>query len=210
MATIVTHPYNCTFIHIPKTGGNSITSWLKENTVAKVTKRKQHATVAGVVNGKHSLGPMQVEDLGWKFCVVRNPWDYIVSWYTFELMLCNYYISKAKTDPNWKHPTKDKYNLELQQNRLKRLETQGFDGFVKNTDKKMQHEWAKDCDYIIKIEEMDNGFKEVQNRLNCFESLPVKNKTKNRLAYQNYYTPDLIDIVYKKYKTDIDTYGYEF
>ena len=210
MATIVTEPYNCTFIHIPKTGGNSITHWLKENTTAKVTKRKQHATVQGVLSGKHSLGPVAIEDLGWKFCVVRNPWDYIVSWYTFEIMLCNFYIEKIQTDPTFKHPTKQKYNLELQQNKLKRLQDIGFEGFVKQTDKPSQHHWAKDCDYIIKIENMNQGFKEVQQRLNCFTPLPVKNKTINRTRYQDYYTAELKDIVYKKYKLDISTYGYEF
>lgn len=210
MASIVTEPYNCTFIHIPKTGGNSITSWLKENATTKVTKRKQHATVQGVLNGKHSLGPMNIDDLGWKFCVVRNPWDYIVSWYTFEVMLCKYYIDKIETDPTWTHPTKGKYNLKLQQTRLARLESHGFSGFVKKTQKKLQHEWAKDCDYIIRIENMNEDFKEVQSRLNCFNPLPVKNKTTGRTAYQDYYTPELKDIVYRKYKTDINTYGYDF
>ena len=79
MATLVNTPYKCTFIHIPKTAGNSVTDWLKDNTEALVTKRKQHATVAEVLEGNHSLGP--IRDLGWKFCIVRNPWDYMVSWY---------------------------------------------------------------------------------------------------------------------------------
>ena len=61
------------YIHIPKTAGNSITSWLKQTATTKVTKRNQHATVQEVLEGNHSLGPMQMQDLGWKFCVVRNP-----------------------------------------------------------------------------------------------------------------------------------------
>jgi hypothetical protein len=210
MATIVTAPYNCTFIHIPKTGGNSITSWLKENTTAKVTKRNQHATIQEVLDGKHSLGPMNIKDLGWKFCVVRNPWDYIVSWYTFEIMLCKLYIEKIKTDPTWTHPTKKKYNLKLQESKLKKLESQGFNGFVNETQKKLQYSWAKDCDYIIRLENMNEDFKEVQSRLNCFVQLPVKNKTTNRTVYQDYYNSKLKDIVYQKYKTDINKYGYEF
>lgn len=208
MATLVDTPYKCTFIHIPKTAGNSITDWLKEHVNAKVTKRKQHATVAQVIEGNHSLGP--INDLGWKFCVVRNPWDYMVSWYTFELMLCRYYIEKSQTDPKWTHPTKKKYNLELQQAKLKKLESLGFAGFVNTTDRYSQSHWAKDCDYVMKLENINTDFKIVQEKLNCFELLPHKNKTTGRTKYKDYYTPDLIDVVSTKYADDIKMFGYDF
>jgi hypothetical protein len=212
MATIVTEPYNCTFVHIPKTGGNSITTWLKENFNASVTKRKQHATVNTILTGDHSLGPITEKELGWKFCVVRNPWDYIVSWYTFEIMLCNYYIEKCLTDPKWKHPTKDKYNIKLQQEKLARLEANGFENFVQQTTRLDQLHWAKDCDYIIKFEKMNDDFKEVQNRLNCYKPLPHLNKTSERkTGYRDYYTSQkIIDCVAKKYAQDIKSFNYDF
>ena len=207
MATIVDIPYKCTFIHIPKTAGNSVTDWLKEHANAKVTKRKQHATVAEVIEGDHGLGP--INDLGWKFCIVRNPWDYMVSWYTFKVMLADMYVDMLTTNTDLQKKHKLKYNLELQKNEQKRL-AQGFDWWVKQTRRKPQSHWAKDCDYVMKLENINNDFLTVQKKLNCFEPLPHKNKTTGRTNYKDYYTSELIDIVAEKYKVDIDKFNYTF
>jgi|TARA_R110000803_G_scaffold163012_1_gene226696 chondroitin 4-sulfotransferase 11 len=215
MAVRVTHPINCTYIHIPKTAGNSITSWLKQTATTKVTKRNQHATVQEVLEGNHSLGPMQMQDLGWKFCVVRNPWDYVVSWYTFEIRLCKQNIYRCETDTKWKHPTKEKYNLKFQQMRLKHLQDTGIKHFIENAHNHrylhmMQSEWASSCDYVMKLENINEDFVKIQEKLNCYTPLPVRNKTKSRIQYQEYYTSELIDTVYKMYKKDINTYKYQF
>jgi hypothetical protein len=210
MATILTEPYNCTFIHIPKTGGNSITDWLKENATTKTTKRKQHATLQQVINGNHSLGPLTRQELGWTFCVVRNPWNWCVSWYTFELELAKIYVDKLKNNLELEKKRKSKYNLELQKHRAFHLESIGFEGYLTEFKKLNQHHWAHECDYVLKLENINNDFLVVQEKINCFTPLPIKNKTINRTSYQDYYTPKLKDIVYKKYKTDINTYNYEF
>lgn len=210
MATIVTHPYNCTFIHIPKTGGNSITAWLKANTVCKITKRKQHATLYHIINGNHSLGPMTVEQLGWKFCVVRNPWDYCVSWYTFKVMLASNRLKFLEENPDKIKPHKNRYNIDIQRGDVKRL-SQGFEWWLGQTKVNQQTKWAKDCDYIIKLENLTEEFKVVQEKLNCFKDLPHLNKTSNRKNYKDYYTSQkLIDIVYKKFSDDIANFNYDF
>lgn len=203
MATIIRNPYRCTFIHIPKTGGNSITDWMKSNFQAEVSKRQQHANI--------SKAKVRFGDLGWTFCVVRNPWDYMVSWYNFKLQLCNQYIENIESSKIPKNPRKYKHNLELQKNELKRLTDLGFDGWLRQTGRKPQSNWARGVDYIMKLENLIEDFKEVQNRLNCFEPLSHKNKTDNRPKnYRDVYTSELIDIVYKKYEIDIKTFGYEF
>lgn len=208
MATIIEDPHRCTFIHIPKTGGNSITQWMTENFDVKITKRKQHATVSEVMQGNHSLGP--VTDLGWKFCVVRNPWDYLVSWYTFKVMLCEKYIDMVENDPSLANLKKDKYNIELQQKELERL-NQGFDWWIRQTGRKPQHYWAKDCDYIMKLENLNKDFKVVQKKLNCKIPLGHLNKTEGREKdYRKYYTKETREIVANQYAIDIETYNYQF
>ena len=211
MATIVTDPVNCTFIHIPKTGGNSITAWLKQNTKCKITKRKQHADLHHILAGNHSLGPMNIDDLGWKFCVVRNPWDYCVSWYTFKVMLANNRLKYLQDNPEKIKPHKRKFNIELQQGDVNRL-NQGFEWWLGQTKVNQQHKWAKDCDYIMKLENLEKDFFIVQEKLNCFIPLPHLNKTTTRSKnYKDYYTSqNLIDIVADKFKDDIITYGYDF
>jgi|SRR5210317_255500 len=210
MATIVTEPFCSTFIHIPKTGGNSITNWLKQNTKSQITKRHQHATVQEVCQGNHSLGPMNREELGLTWCVVRNPWDYCASWYSFKIMLCKFYIVQIHKHPNMKNHRKEKWNLEFQQNKLKRLEN-GFVPWLKQTGVSPMYSWAKDCDKILKLENIVEDFKFIQNKMNCWEPLGHDNKTLDRKKYQDYYTTqEAIDIVATKFKVDIETYNYDF
>lgn len=204
----MTNPILATFIHIPKTGGNSITRWMQENLDAKITKRKQHATVQDVNAGNHSLGP--IDNLGWKFCVVRNPWDYMVSWYAFQKMLAESRIQVIKNNPNLQSSNKDKFNLSLQQSKIERLNL-GFEVWLKNTQWVTQYTWAKDCDYIIKFENLNSDFKTVQEKLDCFIPLGHLNKTTGRpKSYQDYYTQETIDIVAQKYAIDIKTYNYDY
>ena len=211
MATIVKEPFKSTFIHIPKTGGNSITQWLVKNTKCMVTKRNQHATLNEVIHGKHNQGPQDVNDLGFTFCVVRNPWDYMVSWYTFKVALCKTYIDIVNKNPELALRKKRKYNLEGNQAHLKYLEDLGFDGWVKKTGRKPQHYWAKDCDHVFKLENIHDDFKLIQEKANCFEPLETLNKTSERKKYKEYYTSqESIDIVAKKYSIDINSYGYDF
>lgn len=207
MATIIKQPYNCTFIHIPKTGGNSITGWLTDNFNGLITKRNQHATIDQTCEGNHVLGPLDRDYLGWTFCVVRNPWDYLVSWYTFKVMLADYYIQQISTYGIKNH--KIKWNMEFQLKDKERL-SQGFDWWVRQTRRKPQHYWANSCDYIMKLENLNEDFKKVQSKLNCFVPLPHLNKTSNRTNYKDYYTQHTIDIVASKYKIDIETYNYDF
>lgn len=201
MATIIRDPYHCTFIHIPKTGGNTITNWMRDNFEIEVSKRKQHAN--------YTEAQERFGNLGWTFCVVRNPWDYMVSWYTFKIYLCNAYIKNIQETPEKIVPEKEKWNLELQQTKLKKLE-QGFEPWLEQTVLGPQHNWAKDCDYVAKLETLNDDFKQVQDRLNCHVPLGFANKTPDRTKYQDYYNDNTKDLVYKKYKIDIEKFNYEF
>lgn len=211
MATITTHPFHSTFIHIPKTGGNSVTEWLKNNTQSNVTKRRQHATVQEVCKGEHSLGPKSREDLGLVWCIVRNPWDYCASWYSFRIMLCEFYIDQIQKHPHMADHRKEKWNLKAQQDHLSNLKL-GFLPWLKTTNKrKTCHHWAADCDKVFKLENIQEDFKFIQDKMNCWEPLGHSNKTVNRKKYQDYYTSqEAIDIVAKQFKVDIDIYGYDF
>lgn len=211
MATIIDEPVKCTFIHIPKTGGNSVTNWMMNNFDVRITKRRQHATITDAIEGNHSLGKLQREDLGWTFCVIRNPWDYLVSWYTFKVMLCKKYIQDLQDNPKLQESRKDKYNLAKQKKQLDFLHN-GFEFWLRQTNRKPQHYWAKDCDYVMKLENIENEFKHVQKKLNCYISLKHLNKTEGREKdYRTYYEKqELIDIVAEKYRTDIINYNYNF
>lgn len=201
MATKIKNPYLMTFIHIPKTGGNSITEWMKTNFIAEISKGGQHATVG---EAEKLLG-----NLGWTFCVVRNPWDYCVSWYTFKIYIAKTYIDILTKQPELINPKRKKYRLEHHQNQLERLNN-GFDWWVRQTNVAKQSKYAKNVDYFCRLENLDEDFKVIQNKLNCYEPLPLINKTPNRTNYKDYYTPETIEIVREKFQEDIEFLNYEY
>lgn len=211
MSVIINEPFKCTFVHIPKCAGNSVSDWMRKNFNTKTTKRNQHATIGETLAGKHSLGPFTIEDLGFTFCIVRNPWDYAVSWYTFKIRLCENYIKALEENPSLGNNRKEKYNKKIQENKLKRLQDLGFKNWARQTGVERQHNWAKDCDYIMRLENLTEDFQVIQKYLNCFEPLGHRNPTGRRTKYQDYYQDqETIDIVAKKFKIDIETYGYSF
>lgn len=203
MATMINTPYHCTFIHIPKTGGNSITNWLQTNFSTLSTKRNQHATLK---ESQATLG-----DLGYTFCTVRNPWDYAVSWYTFEIDVAKVRIEMLEKNPELSKIEKKKYNKKIQENAITRLEKLGFAGWLEETDRYPQSFWATDCDYIMKLETLKEDFSQIQAKLKCYSPLPFLNKTRNKKNYKEYYTSDkLISLVADKWNDDIKNFNYSF
>jgi hypothetical protein len=84
MAAIHLIDYNLTYIHIPKTGGSSIESWLKNNFADRYLRADAHPTVKEL----HAIWPVT-----FSFASVRNPWARIVSFYFF--------YKQTKEDPNF-------------------------------------------------------------------------------------------------------------
>lgn len=200
MATLINYSKGrCTFIHIPKTGGNSVTNWLQTYFYAQVTKGKQHATVAET---KERFG----RKIGWTFCVVRNPWDWAVSWYEFRLMLYRYYLELARSGKPRKGHT-----VESCRSHIERLESLGFTNWLKTAKLKTQHAWAKDVDIKLKLDNIEEDFMMIQEILKCRMPLPILNKnTQRQKNYRNYYSTYTRDLLKEKLSIDIETYGFEF
>jgi len=73
--SIVNSQYNHVFIHIPKTAGISVQNWYRE------TYGKFHKCMHGDVN-HHVLSHVNARMKSW--CVVRNPYDLVHSWYRYK------------------------------------------------------------------------------------------------------------------------------
>lgn len=129
-----------------------------------------------------------IVDNFFKFCVVRNPYDKMVSFYFFE----------KKRNPNFNLSfkefckKKDCFNL----NRVK------INGIIK-------------CNYFIKFENLLEDLEIVCNKLSIpFDKnlLPTyKSKCRNeKKNYQEYYDEETKQIVYTKHKEEFDLFNYTF
>ena len=63
--------------------------------------------------------------------------------------------------------------------------------------------------YVGKFEEIDETFPKILEKYKLGPMFVRKNTTAAKQTWMNYYTEELADLVYKKYKKDITYFGYE-
>ena len=200
--------HNFLFVHVPKTGGNSIQVVLKEysNDEFITTPRQDGFHRFGVTNrtyGTEKHSPLSryesaLDDATfcgmYKFSVIRNPWDRVVS---------TYFSSHRK-------------NLEWDRARfvslVRKIGTLRYYICIRR-DRGDSHKGAldKDIDCLVRFEHLESDFRKVCRRLDIPEpeSFPVRNKSE-RDHYSTYYDRELREMVRAKFSDEIIWGGYEF
>lgn len=184
------------FIHIPKCAGVSV-----------------NRSIFGDLGGGHntieeyiSIFEPKFLTRYFKFTIVRNPWDRVVSAYFF--------LKKggfSAKDSEW-------FNEELKN-------YSSFEEFVINWVNehniwkwhhfRPQHHYLLDSgrklniDFIGYFENIEEDFKLITTELNLDLSLPSTNKSHHR-CYMDYYNEETKEIVRKAYANDIKLLGYTF
>ena len=180
---MISHQHKCIFIHINKTGGTSISKALGGGKGAKHASAIRHRV----------LFPEKFENY-FKFTFVRNPWDKILSQYFFRV--------------------KDKGRLRA----LGRSEV-SFKEFVKKPFPgihRVQLDLLSDdsgkilVDFIGRFENIQDDFNVVCDRVGQKpKKLPHVFRTHHK-PYWEYYDEESMSLIAKKYKKDIEYFGYEF
>ena len=128
------------------------------------------------------------------FAIVRNPWDWQVSLYSFML--------KDDTHP---------------QRQLAQA-FRGFDDYIRwrcAEEARFQNEWvcAEDGERLVKFigryERLDDDFRTICTRIGVDATLPVMNVSRTK-PYQSYYTDETRELVRRTFAPDIEMFGYEF
>lgn len=188
----------CIFIHIPKCAGISICRSLFGNLAGGHLSAPVYQL----------LFPREEYDDYFKFTVVRNPWDRVVSAYFY---LKNGGINAE--DRRWA-----KRHL---------LRYPDFETFVKRwINRRNVRTWIHfrpqfkyactpksrpALDFIAYFENIDKDFEIICDRLGRDASLIHFNKTRGkRKDYREYYTPETRRIVSEAYPEDIEYFGYDF
>lgn len=184
------------FIHIPKTGGTSVRKWLRKNEIPCLTSKGHHHAV--FFEGEYSF----------KFCVVRNPYSRLVSFYNFTKIRNNIenhsfemFVKKNLTKHLDLYPhslAQTSHILQtmcicrpISENFYKQSIDNCFDWNVCLVDKVFKLE---------NIEELKNFFKTERN-------FPHE-KRSTYDEFMSYYTTDLKELVYNHFKKDFEILEY--
>jgi hypothetical protein len=193
------------FVHIPKTGGQSIEHvFLAEHgltweTRAPLLLRKNEDLERGPKRLAHLLareyvefGYVATEDFAasFKFTVVRNPYDRTISEYRF----------KKSINPDLRKSFRD-YVLSLERKNLPRHDEPQSD-FVLDASGRMM------VDTIIRFENLSSAFADLTPQIFGRRiELPHVNKSETEMPAEA-NDPDLRRALYRKYERDFDLFKY--
>ena len=219
---IYSDKHKCIFIHLPKTGGESILSVIgadkKHFTVEEVFKPEMLLDVPdrfgsydgpSWFNRTYSTAIRDRWDEYYKFAFVRNPYSRCVSEYFYN-------VHRVKND-KYEKTINDMGGVDT---RIPTVEP-WFKKYVilnkDNTDvwKAPYYNWlckdnTIDINFIGKLETLQADFDMICDKIGIPKQiLPHKNKSKHK-HYTEYYDDETRQIVADKYKKDIEYFGYEF
>lgn len=199
------------YIHIPKTGG-----WSMANTLIGMGLRKMYEHDFSKTI-KNRLGDEEFKK-HFNFTIVRNPWDRLLSSYTF--------LTKGS---NIHRPPE---SLTLDRLRIKSFEefidvlhknTKDFgDAYLIHGDNRInlhtlnQTNWVYDdddnmlLDYVGYLHELPKSIGELNEKTGLNIPIPKKDNITNHTSYTNVYTPKLIEKVSEIYHKDITKFKFKF
>lgn len=186
----------CIFVHIPKTAGISLCTALFDcKGGGHLTARAYRALFGG-----------QAFDEYFKFTFVRNPWDRIVSAYT--------YLSQGggnERDAAWGRSVLSQYRsfdeFVLQWLDPRNIYTQIH--FVPQWEFVVNGQGHVCMDFVGRFERLADDFQYVADQLDCRCELPLVNASR-RLSYRDYYSDASRQRVAQIYARDIEQFGYCF
>jgi len=232
------------YLHIPKTGGTSISEVLSPHLNEVITERhpvykknpKYNENYINMLNFRISRAEHFKQVLGfkpysklWKVAIVRNPWDRYVSNWKWLTRKESLYPKKGWQARGWKGEDG----------------TISFESFVKQMswcyeEQKSNHGYQHDkwhlrnqiehvtdrhgniiVDYLGRFENLKSEFDLICDKAGLDLKLPHLNRVGHysgeveehkptKIHYSEYYTQELIDIVTKRCKPDIEKFNYDY
>lgn len=203
---MINHALGCIYVHIPKTGGNSINRVFGIGWENHKDLRRYQAE-------------MEIEQFAtyYKFAIVRNPWDRLLSDY-------NYQRKKSR-------PPETKLGLFTAEHEVRqfrewvvtvlsdpyRYEPAAWGAEVSRG----IHRWSPQVDWIslegkiavdrvLRIERLDESFHSVCSALRLTKQHVPRRNRRLHWHYSWYYDRETREIVADYYRRDIEAFGYRF
>jgi len=195
-----------TFIHVPKNAGTSIVNFFKRSYKTQSLPTKHTTWSQLPTEWQHNT-----------FCVVRNPYDRIVSLYKFQIKVLE---RKQRLYPNFINPQLEElskgfknYVMNCQETIFKKRLN------YKNTDAKWTN-WQQlkylsgnfEKINILRYENLEKDFTQllIENRIKQNRPLQKLNVSRSNNDYKQFYDTETRKEVEKFYQEDIDILKYKF
>jgi len=138
-----------------------------------------------------------------KFTIVRNPWDRVVS---------GFFFFQQRRRRNYRFIGKNETFNKFVKTRLLECGI-GMNKYIKDhfgfQHPKVMFKGNVFVDFIGRLESIERDWKIISSAIGCSPDFPHINKS-NRGHYRDYYDDETRDIIADIYATDIELFGYEF
>lgn len=207
------------FIHVPKTGGNSLQKALKmysEDILTTNDKNQDGIERFGIINIKYKTkkhSPLSYYNSVmekslfrklFKFAVIRNPWERMISLYFSAHRGLKIEWNRNKFLEMVYRAKPLRYFISSNNERVNEIDKCQFHN--KQNSKPLD----SDIDFLIRYERLNDDFEKVCKILDIPpKSLKVLNQSK-REHYSIYYDDDLIDLIKRKFREEIIYGKYQF
>lgn len=207
---MICHARRCIFIHIPKTGGDSI-EW------AIWGPRRREAELFGgfvtALGNKYQTGGLQHllarqvrQEVGaatfaacFRFTVVRNPWDRVVSQYAFMARRPDLRALIGMPEDACLAEYLDRTG------QVEHVQWMPQRAFIEDAD----GQWL--VDVVARFERLRQDMAEIFARIGMAGvELPHRNASRRARDYRGYYDAATRRIVALRYGGDIEAFGYRF
>ena len=218
---LVSHGRKLVFVHIQKTGGDTVSRLMGESIPDIFCFKAKHESAV------KAAAELKCWNEYFKFAFVRNPWDRLVSWYSM--------IRDAETIRWHQILTNQRIRSHFRQTRENKLwryvldNSSTFEEFIINctdeieVDEGVHYSFAYNqldyiadsnddllVDFIGRFESFGSDLYKVYDRLGLeLGSIPHENRSV-RGHYSTFYTPETETIVRKRFQRDIEYFGYKF
>lgn len=188
---LIAHKLNAIFIHIPRTGGTTITNILIKHLREDLVTLQQHANTRTSEGERLKHYPHL-----YKFGFVRNPWDRILSWYA---LLCKGQ-NKVVLSTEFEAFLIDAIDFYQNDNHFHFNQLDYF------TDKN----GVLQVDFIGRFENFEKDLKTVFEKIGFpLDEISINNPTEKK-NYQDFYTDKSRAIIADLCTEDITYFGYSF
>ncbi|MBU8869694.1 MAG: sulfotransferase family protein [Gemmatimonadales bacterium] len=189
---MIDHHLQCVFVHINKCGGISVEKALGFDVQMHPSLQEQQQLFL-------QTRTLEQWQSYFKFSFVRNPWDRLVSLYTFR---------RGKTPPQTLLPFSQWIRRVWEQE----LDHKAGGGRFLHWN---QLDWLSvdgrlDMDFIGRVENMAADFATVCTRLGIDNPGLGRYNTTQHRPYGSYYDAETRDLVARKYERDIEYFEYVF